>query len=213
MKNQSKIFCHLEMNITKNIFNLFFFFVLFTSVIFSQSTNNGKKISSNLFGLFFEDINYAADGGLYAELIQNRSFEYNPTEQKSWNPLSFWEYISPGFSYGRISVETNSPIHPNNLHYVVLDVEHVGHEANYIGDSGVGLKNSGFNGMVINAGEKYNLTFFVHQYSEQPINFKVSLQSPSGKKNMQKIRLQLLQEIGKCTQPVSLFQKIVIALL
>jgi hypothetical protein len=33
------------------------------------------------FGIFFEDLNYAADGGLYAELIQNRSFEYSPTEQ------------------------------------------------------------------------------------------------------------------------------------
>ena len=40
----------------------------------AQKTNSGKKISSDLFGLFFEDINYAADGGLYAELVQNRSF-------------------------------------------------------------------------------------------------------------------------------------------
>lgn len=159
-------------------------FIVFSSMnipLTAQPENNGKKISSNLFGLFFEDINYAADGGLYAELVQNRSFEYTPTEQKSWNPLSFWEYISPGFSYGRISVETNSPIHPNNPHYIVLDVEHVGHEENYVGDIGVGLKNSGFNGMVIKTGEKYNLTFFVRQYLEEPINFKISLQSPSGK--------------------------------
>jgi hypothetical protein len=40
-----------------------------------------KPISPDLFGIFFEDLNYAADGGLYAELLQNRSFEYSATEQ------------------------------------------------------------------------------------------------------------------------------------
>ena len=100
----------------------------------------GKKISSDLFGLFFEDINYAADGGLYAEQVQNRSFEYNPTERKEWHPLSYWEYLSPGFSYGRISVETSSPIHPNNPHYIVLDAEHIGNEAKHNGTFGGGNK-------------------------------------------------------------------------
>jgi alpha-L-arabinofuranosidase len=42
-----------------------------------NAQTSGKKISPNLFGLFFEDINYSADGGLYAELVQNRSFEYS----------------------------------------------------------------------------------------------------------------------------------------
>ena len=141
----------------------------------------GKKISSDLFGLFFEDINYSADGGLYAELIQNRSFEYNPTERKEWNPLYYWEYITPGFSYGRISVETATPVHPNNPHYIVLDIEHVGHEAKYTGESGVGLKNTGFDGIVIRAGEKYNFSVFARQLSKSPISLKVSLQSSKGK--------------------------------
>src|SRR5689334_17593210 len=79
----------------------------------------GKKISPDLFGLFFEDINYAADGGLYAEQVQNRSFEYSPTERKEWHPLSYWEYIAPGYSYGKISVETSAPINTNNPHYIV----------------------------------------------------------------------------------------------
>ncbi len=78
----------------------------------AKPVQGGKKISPYLFGLFFEDINYAADGGLYAELVQNRSFEYNPTERREWHPLSFWEYFSPGFSYGKISVETAAPVHP-----------------------------------------------------------------------------------------------------
>src|SRR5512145_2815638 len=55
-----------------------------------QVSAPGKPISPDLFGVFFEDLNYAADGGLYAELLQNRSFEYNATEQAKWGPLSFW---------------------------------------------------------------------------------------------------------------------------
>src|SRR6187399_1264959 len=63
-----------------------------------ESSPASKNISSDLFGLFFEDINYAADGGLYAEVVQNRSFEYSPTSKKEWSSFSFWEYVTPGFS-------------------------------------------------------------------------------------------------------------------
>jgi alpha-N-arabinofuranosidase len=155
--------------------------MIFISVnVVAQTSNEktierSKKISPDLFGLFFEDINYAADGGLYAELVQNRSFEYNPTERREWNPFSYWEYVTPGFSYGTISIETSSPIHPNNPHYIVLNIEHVG------SGGGVGIKNYGFNGMVIKAGEKYNLSLFARQLSQQPISLAVSLQDSSGK--------------------------------
>ena len=47
----------------------------------------GKLISDELIGIFFEDISSAADGGLYAELVQNGSFEFNPTEKDGWRPL------------------------------------------------------------------------------------------------------------------------------
>lgn len=147
----------------------------------AQNIKGAKKISTDLFGLFFEDINYSADGGLYAELVQNRSFEYSPTEQQGWNPFSFWEYTTTGYSYGQISVETNFPIHPNNPHYMVINVEHVGKEAKFTGISGVGLKNTGFDGMVIRTGEKYNLSLLVKQLSNKPIDFQLSLQTPKGK--------------------------------
>jgi alpha-N-arabinofuranosidase len=147
----------------------------------NKTINGGKKISSELFGLFFEDINYSADGGLYAELIQNRSFEYNPTERREWNPFSYWEYTNPGFSYGQLSIETNHPIHPNNPHYLVLNAEHVGHEANYTGQTGVGLRNLGFDGIVVRAGEKYNFSLFARQLSIKPVTLKVTLQDRKGK--------------------------------
>lgn len=146
-----------------------------------QGNSKGKKISPDLFGLFFEDINYSADGGLYAELVQNRSFEYNPAEQREWGPFSFWEYITPGFSFGSISVETGSPVHANNPHYAVLNVEHVGNEAKYTGPSGVGLKNAGFDGIVVKAGEGYTFSLFARQLSDDPVSLTVSLQTPKGK--------------------------------
>lgn len=141
----------------------------------------GKNISSDLFGLFFEDINYSADGGLYAEMIQNRSFEYSPNDRKEWNSFSFWEYITPGYSYGAFEVETSTPLNPNNRHYAILDIEHVGNEKQHVGPSGVGIKNSGFDGMSVRAGDKYNLSLFARQLGVHPLTLNVSLETPRGK--------------------------------
>jgi alpha-L-arabinofuranosidase len=147
----------------------------------SESIPTTKKISPELFGLFFEDINYSADGGLYAELVQNRSFEYSPTDNREWSSFSFWEYLTPGFSYGKIDVETSAPVHPNNSHYVVLNVEHVGKEEKYTGQSGVGIKNTGFDGMAIREGNKYYFSMFARQLTSDPVALIVSLQTPKGK--------------------------------
>jgi alpha-N-arabinofuranosidase len=147
----------------------------------SKASPQSRKISPDLFGLFFEDINYSADGGLYAELVQNRSFEYSPTDRREWNSFSFWEYVTPGYSYGGINVETTSPVHLNNPHYVVLNIEHVGNEEKHTGPSGVGIKNTGFDRMVIQQGNKYNLSLFARQLSNAPIALTISLQTPKGK--------------------------------
>jgi hypothetical protein len=87
-----------------------------------QASQSGKLTSPDLFGIFFEDLKYAADGGLYAELIQNRSFEYSPTEQSSWNPLSFWELQKRGGGDDSVGVADMRPIHDNNPHYALLTV-------------------------------------------------------------------------------------------
>ena len=57
---------------------------LFNCIMLYTQPLKSKPISPDLFGIFFEDISYAADGGLYAELIQNRSFEYNPGDKDAW---------------------------------------------------------------------------------------------------------------------------------
>lgn len=73
-----------------------------------------KAISDKLVGVFFEDISYAADGGLYAELVQNRDFEYSPRDRKEWGALTAWEHS------GGVRVETERPLSPANPHYVVM---------------------------------------------------------------------------------------------
>ena len=72
----------------------------------------GKKISNELIGIFFEDISMSADGGLCAELIQNGSFEFSPSERDGWGPGTAWRSIRPGHSLGYIEPKQQDPIHP-----------------------------------------------------------------------------------------------------
>src|ERR1700684_1518293 len=81
-----------------------------------------KPMSPDLFGIFFEDLNYAADGGLYAELVQNRSFEYQATEQPTWNSLTAWTLTTHGDGKGTLAVQDAIPLNPNNPHYALLNV-------------------------------------------------------------------------------------------
>lgn len=143
------------------------------SALGAQAKDNSKRISKDLFGIFFEDISYAADGGLYAELIQNRSFEYSPSDRKEWNSLTSWEYVNEGYAYGTVSVDTDLPLNANNPHYITLNIEDAG-------SGGSGLINSGFDGISIKAGEKYNFTVFIRQLSEKAVPVTVRLQSDKG---------------------------------
>ncbi len=88
-----------------------------------KAPTGGKPISNELIGIFFEDISYSADGGLYAELIQNGSFEYNPTERNGWGPGTEWKFLRPGHSLGQMMPQMENPIHPNNPTYMRLTVE------------------------------------------------------------------------------------------
>lgn len=120
-----------------------------------QISGGGKPISPDLIGIFFEDINYAADGGLYAELVQNRSFEYQATEQTTWTPLTSWELVTGKDARGSVKIADAVPVHPNNPHYVVIETQQVG--------AGIGILNTGFDGIAIKAGETYDFSFFARQ--------------------------------------------------
>ena len=105
------------------------------------SPNQKKNISDKLIGIFFEDISYAADGGLYAELIQNRDFEYTSKDHRGWNATSAWHSNKP------IEISSEHPLHPNNPHYAIMAMDT--------------LWNEGWDGIVVEKGKKYDFSMFV----------------------------------------------------
>lgn len=128
--------------------------------------NQVKSISRNLVGVFFEDLNYAADGGLYAELIQNRDFEYSSKDghpDKNWNSMYAWSVEG---NYMDFSIAENNPVHANNPHYAVLEVE----------KAGAGLCNGGYDGIVVRKNEKYDFSFWVKILKGKDCRFQVVLE-------------------------------------
>ncbi len=112
----------------------------------------GAPIQSTMYGIFFEDINYAADGGLYAELVKNRSFEFP-------NALQGWKI------FGNVQVMNDGPFE-RNPHYVRLTDP--GHAHKH-----TGLDNEGFFGIGIEKGKQYN--FSVWARSETPVILRIEL--------------------------------------
>ena len=130
----------------KRRFTLLFTFLLITLVrvypehvnkIVVQTNKIGAEIQPTMYGHFFEDINYGADGGLYAELIKNRSFEF-PQNFMGW-------YI-----FGNVKLLNDGPF-DKNPHYVRLSYS--GHPA-----KSTGIENEGFFGIGIEAGENYRFS-------------------------------------------------------
>ena len=95
----------------------------------------GKAISRDLVGIFFEDLSHAADGGLYAELVQNRDFEYSPADHNGWHALSSWQLVHRDGGKGTLTSESGEPLHANTPHYAVLTIESASGQ--------VGLRNEG----------------------------------------------------------------------
>ena len=102
-----------------------------------QTKKLGAEIQPTMYGLFFEDINYAADGGLYAELVKNRSFEF-PQSLMGWK------------SFGKVSVRDDGPFE-RNPHYVRL--AYAGHPHKH-----TGLDNEGFFGIGVEKGKEYRFS-------------------------------------------------------
>ena len=140
----------------------------------------GKAISDELIGIFFEDISSSADGGLYAELIQNGSFEYNPAERDGWGPGTAWKTIRPGHSLGKVEIRMDSPIHPNNPTYMRLHTERVKEYYDYAGWKGFGLQNNGFEGISVKAQANYDFSVFLRN-SGTAKQVRIVLAAPQGK--------------------------------
>ena len=109
----------------------------------------------DLFGIFFEDLNHAADGGLYAELVQNRSFEFDPIDRVEYHALTAWEKVERGGGKSAITVEDSHPLHPRNKHYAVIEIISEG--------DGVGIMNLGFKGIHRKKGENYKFSVYARR--------------------------------------------------
>ena len=126
-----------------------------------KAPKGGKQISDELIGIFFEDISSSADGGLYAELVQNGSFEYSPAERDGWGAGTSWKQIRPGHSLGTMQVRMDNPLNANNPTYMRLHTERAKEYYDYKGWKGYGLENGGFDGISVKAGEKYDFSMFL----------------------------------------------------
>ena len=146
-----------------------------------QAPQGGKQISDELIGIFFEDISSSADGGLYAELLQNGSFEFNLAERDGWGPGTAWRVIRPGHSLGLAQALQQDPIHPNNPNYMRLKTERVREFKDYDGWKGFGLENHGFDGISVKADACYDFSFFARNVDGKDKQVRVSLVEP-GKK-------------------------------
>lgn len=102
-----------------------------------QTNKAGAEIKSTLYGHFFEDINYGADGGLYAELVKNRSFEF-PQHFMGWD------------IFGNVTLKEDGPFE-RNPHYVRLTAHKHAHKH-------TGLENKGFFGIGVKANEQYRFS-------------------------------------------------------
>ena len=116
-----------------------------TAAINIQASQPGAVISSNLFGIFFEEINYGGEGGVYAELVRNRAF-YDPT-----NAL-FWTLVTQGSAAGTMAVDATLPLNTNTPNALKLTMQS--------GTGSVGAGNSGFWGIALQAGAIYDLNFY-----------------------------------------------------
>jgi len=144
-----------------------------------KAPKGGKAISDELIGIFFEDINNCADGGLYAELIQNGSFEFSPAERDGWGAGTAWKVVRPGHSLGLIEVCKGNGIHANNPTYMKLHAERVREFYDYKGWRGYGIENAGYDGITVKAGAKYDFSVFFRNYG-QAKQIRVALIEPQG---------------------------------
>lgn len=135
----------LSMSGADNVFNV-------------QVNKPGAPVQPTMYGLFFEDINYAADGGLYAEMVKNRSFEF-PQNFMGWN------------TYGNIALQNDGPFE-RNPHYVRL--ASAGHN-----DKHSGLENEGFFGVTFKKDASYRFSVWARSPKGGDARIRVELVDPA----------------------------------
>jgi alpha-L-arabinofuranosidase len=165
-----------------------------TSIIQIDTDAPRTSVSPDLYGIFFEEINHAGEGGLYAEMVQNRDFEYNVLpegthwagnllktstgwQERKWfgNALHGWKLITRGTARGTIAQESASPLNNRNPHSLRLTARDAG--------TRIGVSNAGFWGMNLQSGEFYELTLFARTENSDTFDLTATLESASGRES------------------------------
>lgn len=126
-------------------------------------TRTGAKIDDSMYGVFYEDINRAADGGLYAELVQNRSFEYSTADNASYKPLTSWD------TSGTAEVlNDDGRLNARNRNYLSLG-------------GGSSVTNSGYNtGLAVAKGKRYDFSVWARNSGAERAPLTLALRDASG---------------------------------
>lgn len=150
-----------------------------------DASQPGAKISPTMWGIFFEDINFGADGGLYAELVKNRSFEF-PQPLMGWSKERIWyEFRDPGSAKGleptnSIEVRADKPFSAGQPHYLRVSMG--------IANEGLMISNEGFRGIGVRKGETYVLTFRARAVQGNPALGLALLSSDGGRLDWKKLK-------------------------
>ena len=142
---------------------------------YTLNINSNEKlfdVSDILFGLFFEDINHGADGGLYAELIENRSFQYTI-------PLNEW--IINELSSSEVVVKDTNPLNENNNNYLSVSAK---------SKEEIKISNDGYKGITVKNSEAYDLSFFARNVDSDNTVFAV-LEDKGGKAISEEVEVKI----------------------
>ena len=138
-----------------------------SNTITVQVDRPGAAISPTLFGLFFEDINFGADGGLYPERVKNRSFEFP-------DPMMGWKRVSRSDAKGSLQIyDAGSRGDQSNAHYLQIKLDS--------GSGGFGVTNEGFRGIGVEQGAEYLISLKARSASETPVKLRAEIEDADGK--------------------------------
>ena len=145
--------------------SIFLHFVSAQNVIRVKANQPIASIQPNMWGIFFEDINMAADGGVYAELVKNRSFEFN-------DPLMGWNEEKIGNASGSLLVINRGDKYTKNPRFIRIETH--SQQGSY------GLSNEGFRGMGIKKNGGYDFSIWASVHNLSGIVIRVALVNQNG---------------------------------
>jgi alpha-L-arabinofuranosidase len=123
------------------------------------------QVSPTLHGIFFEDINGGADGGLYPQRIRNGSFEFSP------DAMMGWRKTDDNRAGGTLAVLDDKPLNAHNPHYLRLTV--------FDGGQTFGISNDGFHGIGVTKGETFDFSVYARPASPAAMSLQINILDPT----------------------------------